>query len=74
MREEDLKGEDPDLEERRKSMEMELVTTRSPLRKKMRTATKRRRRTAVRVSRRMLRAGRTDPSPKTWSLRRRTTA
>ena len=74
MREEDLKGEDPDLEERRKSMEMELVTTRSPLRKKMRTAIKTRLRTAVRVLRRMLRAGRTDPSPKTWSLRRRTTA
>ena len=74
MREEDLKGEDPDPEERRKSMEMELVTTRSPLRKKMRTAIKTRLRMAVRVLRKTLRAGRRDPSRRIWSLRRRTTA
>jgi len=74
VREGGLAREDPDLEARRKSMEMVRTSLRNPSRKRTRMATKIRRRTAVRVLRKTLRGERKDPSRRKWSLKRRTTA
>ena len=74
MRDGGLAREDPDLEERRKSMETAMRSPENPWKKRTRMATKTRlRMAAVRVLRKTPRGERKDQSRRKWSLKRRTT-